>query len=87
MGGRHKNTIEKRNLKSVYYDRATSVICQATLCPSYPAVRKTRYIFLGQWANVPVLTNKKVLNILRANKINTNKLIRKVNERNKDLPF
>ena len=39
----------KRSLKSFYYDKHTKRIGKASTMPSKPSVRKTRYLFLGQY--------------------------------------
>lgn len=66
---RHKNRICKRNLKSIYLDREDMTIKQAKNCPTYPPVRKRRYLFLGQYANIPKKTNIFISAILSANGI------------------
>lgn len=82
---RHKNRICKRNLKSIYFDKEDMTLKQATHCPSYPPVRPTRYIFIGQFINKPKIDAHKVLSILSKHGI-TLKKINKHHE-SKGLPF
>lgn len=57
----NQQRLRKRNLRSYYYDTETNIIDTASKMPTYPAVRKRRYKFLGQFSRFVSSNRLKVI--------------------------